>query len=58
MKTNDLIKFLTQQIVRYLELPREDKKMRKENRKKSRETLYSHWFGMIPFSLMLILKRK
>lgn len=49
--SNDLIKYFTEQIVRYLDTP-------KENRpKKEKESLSYHWFGLIPLSLSMIFQK-
>ncbi|WLR43916.1 YqzE family protein [Bacillus carboniphilus] len=57
MSTNDYIKFVTEQFVKYMDKP---KSVRKKDRKKRRksEPLLTKWFGIIPFSIELFVKRK
>lgn len=58
MSTNDYVKYMTQQIVSYIDCPKEERKSRKAERKHASEPLLTRWFGMIPFAMMLLLKRK
>lgn len=58
MKTNDYIKFLTQQFVRYMDVPKDQRKLKRENKKQLKEPFVSSWFGVVPFALMMLFKRK
>ncbi|PLT34729.1 YqzE family protein [Bacillus sp. V5-8f] len=58
MKTNDYIKFLTQQFVKYMAVPKAERKQQREDKKKAKEPYVSNWFGVIPFAFMMLLKRK
>lgn len=58
MKTNDFIKFLTQQFVKYVNQSKDDRKKEKNIRKEQKKKYSSHLFGLIPFSLMMLFKRK
>lgn len=44
MSSNDIVKYLTQEFVRYIDTPKENRK------KKQKESWTSRWFGMIPMS--------
>ncbi|RDW19187.1 YqzE family protein [Oceanobacillus arenosus] len=56
MKSNEYVKFMTQQIVSYMELPAEERKKRKLEHKQP--TLYANrWFGVLPFALKVIRKK-
>lgn len=48
-KGDELVKYITERVVDYVETPRE---IRKE-RSKAREPWTNRWFGMIPFSISL-----
>lgn len=48
-KGDELVKYITERVVDYVETPRE---IRKE-RQKLKESWSSRWFGMIPFSISL-----
>ncbi|CAH0345716.1 YqzE family protein [Bacillus sp. CECT 9360] len=58
MKTNDYIKFLTQQFVKYMAVPKDVRKQRREKKKKMRKPFVSNWFGLMPFALTMLFKRK
>ncbi len=51
MSSQDLVKFLTQELVKYMETPRQQRKQR------SKETWMLRWFGMIPFSVKMMFQR-
>jgi hypothetical protein len=53
IKSEDLIKYITEQVITYIETPAE---IRKENRKSMRsqkEAWSSKWFGMVPFAIQM-----
>ncbi|MCZ0754644.1 YqzE family protein [Anoxybacillus sp. J5B_2022] len=58
MATNDYMKFVTEQFVRYMDQPKEERKKLREKRKQEKPPFLYHWFGMIPFSLKLLFRRK
>lgn len=41
MKTNDYVKYMTQQFVKYIDTPRDERKERKEVRKKQKRPLHN-----------------
>ncbi|MFD2670583.1 YqzE family protein [Marinicrinis sediminis] len=53
----DLIKYVTEQFVRYLETPVDQRKAQRRLRKE-RETWSSRWFGMMPISVKMAVPRK
>ncbi|MBM4762272.1 YqzE family protein [Bacillus sp. B15-48] len=58
MKTNDYVKYLTQTVVKYADQPKEDRMKSKEVRKAEKPPFLFRWFGILPYALMLFLKRK
>ncbi|SMF78777.1 YqzE-like protein [Paenibacillus uliginis N3/975] len=46
--SNDLIKYITERVVTYIDTPKEDRK-----RRRGKEPWTVRWFGMIPFSVSL-----
>lgn len=58
MKTNDYIKFLTQQFVKFMNVPKAERKLQRENKKKLKKPFVSNWFGLLPFAIMMLVKRK
>lgn len=53
MKSNDFVKYLTVQLVERIDKPKAPKKPKKSKNR----SLSTHWFGIIPISLKLFLKR-
>ncbi|ANB58811.1 yqzE-like family protein [Anoxybacillus sp. B7M1] len=58
MSANDYVRFVTQQLVRYMDQPKEERKKRREERKQGKEPILYRLFGMIPLSLKLLWRRK
>lgn len=59
MSTNDYVKYVTQQIVKYMDTPKEERKQKKEEKKNVAVQPYSNqWFGILPFALKLIMNKK
>lgn len=57
MKTNDYVKFMTQEMVKRMNQPKDILKEKKAQKKREREPSISKWFGMIPMSISLWLSR-
>ncbi len=51
MKTNDMVKYLTQEFVKYIDTPKTERK------KKPKQHWTSKWFGMIPMALRMFLRK-
>lgn len=58
MKGNEYVKFMTEEIVSYLHMPADEKRKKKIERKEKIDSPVSHWFGVIPFSLRLLIQQK
>lgn len=58
MKTNDFIKYLTQEFVNYTNQPREVRKQHRDEQHGSPKNYSTKWFGLIPFAFMMSIKRK
>ena len=58
MSINDYVKFMTQTAVKHFEKSPQERKNIKELRKNERPTFLFRWFGVIPYALMLIFKKK
>ncbi|MFX3633074.1 MAG: YqzE family protein [Candidatus Pristimantibacillus sp.] len=50
---NDLIKYVTVELVNYIETPRDERKQNKASAKALREHWLTRWFGLGPISVML-----
>lgn len=58
MKTNDYVKYVTQQLVSYMDQPKEIKKEQRQQRKLERSPVVYQLFGIIPFALKMFIKKK
>jgi len=58
MKTNDYVKYLTQTVVKYAEQPKEERVKNKVVRKSEKSPFLFRWFGVLPYSFMLLIKRR
>ena len=57
MKTNDYVRFITQEMVKRMDQPRDILEEEKARKKQEREPRASKWFGMIPMSISLWMKK-
>lgn len=58
MSTNDYVKFVTQQFVRYIDQPKEERIQQRRKRKEERDSFVHRWFGVIPFAIMMWYRKK
>lgn len=58
MSGSEYVKFMTEEIISYLQLSSDEKKRRKEKRKDQMDPPASRWFGILPFALQLLLQQK
>ncbi|MCF6137881.1 YqzE family protein [Pseudalkalibacillus berkeleyi] len=58
MSLNDLVKYITQQFVSYVDQPKEDRKRKKKARKEEKSPLSVKWFGLVPMAITMLIKRK
>jgi hypothetical protein len=58
MSANDYVKFVTQQIVSYIDQPREKRKEERVAKKEYKEPLSNRWFGVIPLAISMLLNKK
>ncbi|WP_274363628.1 YqzE family protein [Paenibacillus thermotolerans] len=55
-KGEELVKYITQRVVTYIDLPPEQRKQRKLARIQSREPWHYRYFGMIPMAIKLLFR--
>ncbi|MEO2214042.1 YqzE family protein [Paenibacillus amylolyticus] len=53
-KSDELVKYITQRVVHYIDTPKEERK----GRTKRKEPWAMKWFGMIPFAVSLWVGKK
>lgn len=54
-KGEDIVKYVTQKVVEYIDTPSDRRKVRRQNRR--REHWTTRWFGMIPMSISMLFGR-
>ncbi|WP_407268371.1 YqzE family protein [Radiobacillus sp. PE A8.2] len=61
MSGNDYVKYMTQEVVKYMDTPQEERKKKRRERKQERRAdtpLSNRWFGLLPFAFKLLIKKK
>ncbi|MED0654108.1 YqzE family protein [Anoxybacillus geothermalis] len=58
MAVNDYVKFVTQQFVAYMDLPKEERRQLRQVRKQEQLPLSYRLFGIVPLSLRLLFRRR
>ncbi|WP_339146846.1 MULTISPECIES: YqzE family protein [unclassified Sutcliffiella] len=58
MKTNDYVKYVTQQLVTYMDQPKEVKREQRELKKQERSPIAFQLFGVLPYAIMMLFKKK
>ncbi|WP_405172309.1 YqzE family protein [Paenibacillus sp. FSL H8-0280] len=53
-KSDELVKYITQRVVHYIDTPKDERK----GRTKRKEPWAMKWFGMIPFAVSLWVGKK
>ncbi|MCY9670581.1 YqzE family protein [Paenibacillus alginolyticus] len=54
-KSDDLVKYITQQVVTYIETPKEVRQQVKAMSKEQRESWQTRWFGMLPLATRMLI---
>ncbi|MGN1400704.1 MAG: YqzE family protein [Bacillus sp. (in: firmicutes)] len=54
MKSNDFVKFLTKEFVSYVDQPKAE---RKHQRQRPKRDLKNEFFGLVPLSISIMMKR-
>ncbi|WP_281170903.1 YqzE family protein [Paucisalibacillus globulus] len=59
IKGNDYVKFMTVQVVSYMDLPKDERIQRKLDQKAQRHhpPIGNKWFGALPFAIKSFFKR-
>lgn len=57
-KGEELVKYVTQRLVELIDMPGDVRKERRHLRRSARQPWTARWFGLIPMSVSLLLKRK
>ncbi|KMM37854.1 YqzE family protein [Guptibacillus hwajinpoensis] len=57
MSSNDLVKYMTQQVVSYIDQPKEERQNQRAERKASKQPFLFRWFGIIPMAISMFVKK-
>jgi hypothetical protein len=52
-KSDELVKYVTQRVVRYIETPKEVRRQVRASQKQGREHWETRWFGMLPLAFKM-----
>ncbi|MEH6940192.1 YqzE family protein [Bacillus sp. JJ664] len=57
MKTNDYVKYMTEQFMNYIDQPKEKRELMKHEKEENKESFSTNMFGMLPLSFALYMKK-
>ncbi|QKE71535.1 YqzE family protein [Arthrobacter citreus] len=57
MKTNDYVKYMTEQFINYIDQPKEKRDSMKQEREDLKTPFSTNMFGMLPLSIALYMKK-
>ncbi|ALC81604.1 MULTISPECIES: YqzE family protein [Bacillus] len=57
MKTNDYVKYMTEQLVKYMDMPENERKEWRQERKSPKPPRSVRWFGMFPIAIKMFFQR-
>lgn len=57
MKTNDYVKYMTQEIIKYMNTPRDERKEHKQEKMEAKQPFSQRLFGILPFGFSMMLKK-
>ncbi|MGM8213487.1 YqzE family protein [Virgibacillus sp. W0430] len=58
MSFNDLVKYITQQFVTYMDTPAKEREARKQTKTKSKTEISNRWFGVFPLAIKTLWNKK
>ncbi|UKS23937.1 YqzE family protein [Paenibacillus sp. HWE-109] len=56
-KSDELVKYITQQVVTYIDTPKDVRQQAKAINKEQREDWQTRWFGMLPLAARMMLEQ-
>jgi hypothetical protein len=56
-KGEELVKYIAEKVVRFIDTPREERKQSRKHRH-PKEAWLSRWFGVVPFALSMWLEKR
>ncbi|MBP1989162.1 YqzE family protein [Paenibacillus eucommiae] len=54
---DDLVRYITEQVVTYMDTPKEVRKQIKQIHKQEKEDWQVRWFGMVPLAIRMLTKQ-
>ncbi|MDA8351972.1 MAG: YqzE family protein [Firmicutes bacterium] len=58
MSTQDFLKYLVQEMVKYMDTPRDRRREERISRKQQRPSWGVRWFGMVPFGMKMFTHKQ
>ncbi|HET7657326.1 MAG TPA: YqzE family protein [Bacillales bacterium] len=56
MSSNDLVRYITEQMVSYLDRPKSERKEIRTQKKSTRPPFSNRWFGLLPMALAFFFR--
>lgn len=57
MKSQEWIKYLTEEFVQYVDTPKDQRIKKRQEKKEVQGTWGQHWFGVLPMAIGMFFKR-
>lgn len=57
-KGEEIVKYVTQKVVTYMDMPKEERERMRQERKHRKEPWSVRWFGMIPLALSMLFRSR
>jgi hypothetical protein len=58
MSGNDIVKYMTQEVVKYMHLPKDERQKRKDDKKQRKRNRSSRYFGVLPAAIKMFWSNK
>ncbi|WP_102027043.1 YqzE family protein [Salirhabdus sp. Marseille-P4669] len=55
---NDIVKYMTQEVLKYMHLPKDEKQKRKMDKKQYKSNRSTRYFGVVPAAVKMMVKSK
>ncbi|KHD84849.1 YqzE family protein [Heyndrickxia ginsengihumi] len=58
INTNDYVKYMTETFMQHMQIPKNERKEKKLQKKNEKPSFFIRWFGTTPYYLFMFMKRK
>ncbi|HET7628474.1 MAG TPA: YqzE family protein [Bacillales bacterium] len=57
MSSDDLVRYITEQMMKHYKQPKTERKQRRAQKKTARPPFANRWFGLLPYAVAFFLRR-